>query len=165
MLQHVQDLEARLDSWHQSLDPIYRARAPFKVSLPQGKHLFRMLFLHFSYHVSMIAIHGAFFYPWDRSELQSDKSPEIRAQIHLSTEAVGQSSRQIIMGLQRLETSVTLPLWYESLPELFKFVLRHLLQYRPLMTDWPLAYYGVGKQQVNLLLPPRWSGKSGYLCA
>lgn len=112
-MQHMQDLEYRLAAWRQSLDPAYRARAPFQnVSLPQGKQLVRMLFLHFSYHASMIAIHGVFCNPWDRADLQSAKTPEIRAQIQRSTEAVGEASRQIIIGLQRLETTATLPLWY-----------------------------------------------------
>jgi hypothetical protein len=114
-MRHMQDLEARLVSWRESLNPMYRARAPFNVALPQGKQLFRMLFLHFSYHISIIAIHGVFCYPWDRPDFQGDKSPEIRSQIQMSTEAVGESSRQMIMGLQRLETTVTLPLWYVSL--------------------------------------------------
>ncbi|KAH7137415.1 fungal-specific transcription factor domain-containing protein [Dactylonectria estremocensis] len=110
-MRYMQNLDARLIEWQQSLDPLYRAKAPFMNVPPQGKQLFRLLFLHFSYHVSVIAIHGAFCYPWDRRDFQSAKSPEIRAQIRSSTESVAQASRQIILGLQRLETMSTLPLW------------------------------------------------------
>ncbi|OOQ86995.1 hypothetical protein PEBR_18902 [Penicillium brasilianum] len=110
-MRHMQTLEARLVAWQQSLDPIYKTRAPFN-SLPlQDTQLFRMLFFHFSYLVSVITIHGSFCYPWDRPDLQSAKGSEIRAQMRKSTEAVGQASRQIILGLQRLETMFTLPLW------------------------------------------------------
>lgn len=138
-MRHMQDLQVRLDSWRQSLDPIYRARAPFNVSLPQGKQLFRMLFLHFSYHVSMIAIHGVFCNPWDRPDFQSDKSPEIYDQIQASTEAVGEASRQIIMGLQRLETSLNLPLWYVSLHELFELVISVF----QLLLNHQITYHGI----------------------
>jgi hypothetical protein len=121
-MRHMQTLEARLVAWQQSLDPIYKTRAPFNSLRLQGTQLFRMLFFHFSYLVSVITIHGSFCYPWDQPDLQSAKGSEIRVQMRKSTEAVGQASRQIILGLQRLETTFTLPLWYDDPPNFCEHV-------------------------------------------
>ncbi|RSL58714.1 hypothetical protein CEP54_007604 [Fusarium duplospermum] len=65
ILARVQDLDKRLEVWRESLHPVYQTRAPFKPSvLSPEMQIYHVLFLHFCYHVLVIAIHGVFCYPW-----------------------------------------------------------------------------------------------------
>lgn len=112
MLRKVRNIERRLVTWHQSLDAIYQARTSQKnVNLPRGTQVFHVLFMKFSYSVSMIAIHGMFCYPWDRPDIQNSRKAEILAQIEESTEIVAEAARQIILGVQKLEVTSALPVW------------------------------------------------------
>lgn len=108
----VQELENRLETWRQSLPLAYWARPPFKnFSVTHGHELVHTLYLQFSYHVSTIATHGIFCYPWNRADIHGSTNPQIRAQIQESTEKVAEASRQIILGTQRIEITAALPLW------------------------------------------------------
>jgi hypothetical protein len=70
-----------------------------------------MLYLHYTYHALLIAVHGVFCYPWNRPDLQSNEKPEIKAQVQRSTEIVEESSRQIIIAVQHVEITAALPVW------------------------------------------------------
>ncbi|KAH7013830.1 fungal-specific transcription factor domain-containing protein [Ilyonectria destructans] len=112
ILGHIQDLDNQLQEWRESLGPLFRTQAPFKThGLPPGTQVFHLLYLHFSYYALVIAVHGVFCYPWNRPDLQNSTNPEIHAQIRKSTEAVADASRQIILGVQRLEITACVPVW------------------------------------------------------
>lgn len=113
ILRHIKDLDNQLREWRESLGPLFRTQAPFKThGLPPGTQVFHLLYLHFSYYALVIAVHGVFCYPWNRPDLQNSTNPEIHAQIRKSTEAVADASRQIILGVQRLEITACVPVWY-----------------------------------------------------
>lgn len=112
-METVRALDGRLNKWHKSLFPRFNTQAPFRSNAqPSGTHLYHNLFLHFSYHSSIIGIHGVFCYPWNNPELQSYKSPQVASQIQKSTQAVAEASRQIIIAVQGLQITSAMPLWY-----------------------------------------------------
>ncbi|KAH8886612.1 hypothetical protein GQ53DRAFT_875270, partial [Thozetella sp. PMI_491] len=136
MMRRVQALDGRLREWRESLNPAYRVGPPFKsmaAALPPGTHHFHALFMHFSYNASLIATHTVFCYPWNRHDIQSSENPEIHGQILASTETVAEASRQIILGVQRLEITAALPsrltFYYPlvGLVNLFIYVLKNPL--------------------------------------
>lgn len=150
---HVQALEKRLDDWRNSLHPEFVSSPPFfdRSDRPrrQGTQTSHILFLHFCYHSSVIAIHGVFSYPWNRPDLQQYQqqqkqqkqdghdlhisSPQLHAQIERSTKAVAESSRQIILAVQSLEITSAMPLWLTlfsplvGMINLFVYILKNPL--------------------------------------
>lgn len=147
---HVQALEKRLDDWRNSLHPDFISSPPFfkHAERPRraGTQTSHVLFLHFSYYSSVIAIHGVFCYPWNRPELlQQHKqqkqdgrglhvsNPQVHAQIERSTKAVAEASRQIILAVQGLEITSAMPLWLTfffplvGLINLFVYILKNPL--------------------------------------
>lgn len=148
---HVQALEKRLDDWRNSLHPEFVSSPPFSkyADRPRraGTQTSHIVFLHFCYYSSVIAIHGVFCYPWNRPELQQQQqkqqrqdgralhisSPQVHAQIERSTRAVADASRQIILAVQGLEITSAMPLWLTfffplvGLINLFVYILKNPL--------------------------------------
>lgn len=148
---HVQALEKRLDDWRNSLHPEFISSPPFSkyADRPRraGTQTSHIVFLHFCYYSSLIAIHGVFCYPWNRPELQQQQqkqqrqdgralhisSPQVHAQIERSTKAVADASRQIILAVQGLEITSAMPLWLTfffplvGLINLFVYILKNPL--------------------------------------
>lgn len=150
---HVQVLEKRLDDWRNSLHQEFISSPPFfkRADSPRraGTQTSHILFLHFCYYSSVIAIHGVFCYPWNRPELQRQQqqqqqkhprqdgralhisSPQVHAQIERSTKAVAEASRQIILAVQGLEITSAMPLWLTfffplvGLINLFVYILKN----------------------------------------
>lgn len=116
ILSTVEELSKRPGKWRKSLDPVYQTQAPFQnVNLAPGLQIYHVYFLHFCYHALVIAINGIFRYPWIRPDVHTHQSPAILKQIQISTKAVAESSRQIILAVQRLEITSILPVWSELL--------------------------------------------------
>ncbi|VUC32619.1 unnamed protein product [Clonostachys rosea] len=112
LLTTVHELDQKLKMWREGLDPTFRKQPPFRTHfLPQSTQVAHMLYLHYTYHALLIAVHGVFCYPWNRPDLQSSEKPEIKAQVQRSTEAVAESSRQIIVAVQHVEITAALPVW------------------------------------------------------
>ncbi|ETS87776.1 hypothetical protein PFICI_01604 [Pestalotiopsis fici W106-1] len=152
---NVEELSKRLGLWKESLSPVYQTQAPFKFSnLAPGMQIYHVLFLHFCYHVLVIAINGTFCYPWVRPDLHTNHSPAIREQIQKSTTAVAESSRQIILAVQRLEITSTLPVWLT-----FYFPLVGLINLFVCIIKDPLAPTAAS----DLLLLDLVVGHFGYL--
>ncbi|CAG9988756.1 unnamed protein product [Clonostachys byssicola] len=112
LLTTVHDLDHKLKMWREGLDPTFQRQPPFRThSLPQSTQVAHMLYLHYTYHALLIAVHGVFCYPWNRPDLQNNEKPEIKAQVQRSTEVVAESSRQIIIAVQHVEITAALPVW------------------------------------------------------
>ncbi|CAH0046653.1 unnamed protein product [Clonostachys solani] len=112
LLTTVHDLDQKLKMWREGLDPTFQKQPPFRTHcMPQSTQVAHMLYLHYSYHALLIAVHGVFCYPWNRPDLQNNEKPEIKAQVQRSTEAVAESSRQIIIAVQHVEITAALPVW------------------------------------------------------
>ncbi|KAK7214592.1 hypothetical protein V2G26_002595 [Clonostachys chloroleuca] len=112
LLTTVHDLDHKLKMWREGLDPTFQKQPPSRTHrLPQSTQVAHMLYLHYSYHALLIAVHGVFCYPWNRPDLQSNEKPEIMAQVQRSTEVVAESSRQIIIAVQHVEITAALPIW------------------------------------------------------
>ncbi|KAF3009192.1 hypothetical protein E8E14_006037 [Neopestalotiopsis sp. 37M] len=155
ILSTVQELNQRLVKWRESLNPVYQTQAPFKnLNLAPGMQIYHVFFLHFCYHVLVIAINGIFCYPWIRPDIHIHQDPTILEQIRTSTKAVAESSRQIILAVQRLEITSTLPVWLT-----FYFPLVGLINLFVCIIKDPLAPTAAS----DLLLLDLVAGHFGYL--
>ena len=111
-LRVVQELEAKLKAWRSSLPTNFISNPPFECpNLPPSMHVFHAIFLHFCYHGSLIAIHTSFCYPWNRPGQEVIRDANIVTQRQQSKEIVAESSRSIIMAVQRLQINAASPVW------------------------------------------------------
>lgn len=74
------------------------------------------LYLHFSIHGSLLALHSHFFYPWLSSKFWSQDSGGgdpalLEAQIASSSRTVAEAARQILLALRTVTTNVATPTW------------------------------------------------------
>ena len=112
MIKTVHELEEQLQSWKESLPPLIRPGTDIKHNnLPSRTHLSYVLYLRFAYLGSLTAIHSIFFYPWNLPRFGADQNPALATQIVLSTEAVVEASRNIILTTKQIEVDASSPIW------------------------------------------------------
>jgi hypothetical protein len=106
------ELDQRLRDWKDSIPPHLRPELPFTFAyLPPGTHLYHIIYLHFAYYGSLIAIHSVFTYPWNISAFTQNPTPAIRDQISASTQIVVDASRKIILATKYIDVNGSWPTW------------------------------------------------------
>lgn len=109
----VRETEARLNAWFENLPPAFR-HVPMGMTAitPPGIHPYHVVFLHYSYHGGLIAIHSSFTYPWGPTrQLGSAERLAFQKQIMVSTNKVIESSRQIILATRWFDPQGSYPTW------------------------------------------------------
>ncbi|KAL5314332.1 hypothetical protein ACEPPN_018758 [Leptodophora sp. 'Broadleaf-Isolate-01'] len=126
------DLDKQLRDWRDTLPPFMQPGNAIKCSdLPANLTVVHVLYLHYAYFGSLIAIHSTFTYPWS-GMFGNDRSALLRNQINTSTTITAEASRNIILATKYMSdmqawTPVWLAFYYPvlGLINLFVHVLKH----------------------------------------
>ena len=106
VIETVQILGQQLQQWREELPfslRIGNSKAPL-VSGSRNRDC--VLYLHFAYYGSLMAIHAVFTYPWIAVIFGTDATKAFRDQVSASTETVAQAARNIILTTRHIEINV-----------------------------------------------------------
>lgn len=113
--QTISDLSFQLQDWWDSL-PTYakqdlRSLGP---QLPENVHIFQVIYLHYSYYASLVAIHSILVHPWNSSALKIDphQKEEYSRLVASSLEVFADATRRLIHNLPHVDINALTPKWY-----------------------------------------------------
>lgn len=113
-----QELIKSVNHYHDQLNQLLEDMpVSFRVSTLarpayNDRHLIHLLYIHFSVHGSLMAVHAHFFYPWLISRLTTNEYDGLlEAQIAASAVAVAEAARKIILALRMVNANITTPSW------------------------------------------------------
>jgi hypothetical protein len=106
------ELDAQLAEWKEALPISLRPGSTIVSSdIPLDMHVYTVLYLHYAYFGSLIAIHSTFTYPWT-GMFGRRRTPALIAQVRKSTEIVAESSRYIILATKYItDIYAWTPVW------------------------------------------------------
>ena len=108
----LSDLHWQIQGWKDTLPPNIRPDAPIDpTQLPPGYHLYHLIFLHYSYYGSLMAIHSLYAYPWNSSIIGSSQISSVSEQIATSSSIIIAASRNIILATKYIDINASLPGW------------------------------------------------------
>ena len=112
LAKRARELESRLSQWHSNMPSSLRAELPLAVSFQSSeRRQYHLIYIHFAYYGSIIAIHSVFAHPWYLSTRGHNQGPEVKEQVHASTNAVVQASRQIVLATKHIDVRGPWPAW------------------------------------------------------
>jgi hypothetical protein len=115
LIQTVLEMDNLVESWRKTLPHHFQPTTPIKYSsIPEGLHLQHILYLRYAYYGSLLAIHTIFTYPWTGAIIRTDSSTAFRDQVVLSTKAVVEASRNIILTTKHIDIDASSPVWYDQ---------------------------------------------------
>lgn len=110
VIETVRVLGQQLQQWREVLPASLRiGDAKAWLTLSGSRNRDCVLYLHFAYYGSLMAIHTIFTYPWIAV---TDSTKAFRDQVSLSTETVAQAARNIILTTRHIEINVASPASY-----------------------------------------------------
>ena len=112
VIETVRILDQRLQQWRQELPVslhIGDSKAPLTVLGSRNRDC--VLYLHFAYYGSLMAIHTIFTYPWIAVTFGTESTAAFCDQVSVSTETVAQAARNIILTTRHIEINVASPAW------------------------------------------------------
>lgn len=116
-MQTVFEMDQLLEEWAKTLPPHLHPQSTIKpTKLPTRVHLHHVMYLKYSYYGSILAIHTIFTYPWTSAIIRTDQSPAFRDQVALSTKAVVEASRSIILTTKYIDVDASSPVWLVTPP-------------------------------------------------
>lgn len=110
VIETVKVLDQQLQQWREDLPPSLRignSKAPLILSGSRNREC--ILYLHFAYYGSLMAIHTIFTYPWIAVIFGTDSTKAFRDQVSISTETVAEAARNIILTTRHIEINVASP--------------------------------------------------------
>lgn len=108
LVQTVTEMDNLLKDWQKSLPHHLQPSTPIKYSaIPNGLLIQHILYIRYAYYGSVLAIHSIFTYPWTMGIVSTD----FRDQVALSTNAVVEASRNIILTTRYIDVDVSSPVW------------------------------------------------------
>jgi hypothetical protein len=103
----------QIQQWRESLPPSLQPVELVKLNeLPQGVHLYHVMYIRYAYFGSVMAIHSIFTYPWNSAVFGTDQTPALHNQISLSTNIVIEAARSIILDTKYIDIDASSPIWY-----------------------------------------------------
>lgn len=130
----VKDLDQQLKSLLNEVPTSLRIGTLGKLSEEvhlTSRHIY-ILYLHFSIHASLLAVHSHFFYPWHSSRfLNYNLGTMLDDQVAFSVKTTAEAARKILLAVRTVTTNVATPTWLAvSYPiyahlSLFVYVLRY----------------------------------------
>ncbi|KAF2186192.1 hypothetical protein K469DRAFT_687197 [Zopfia rhizophila CBS 207.26] len=132
LAQRVRELEIGLSEWRENMPSALRPGTPFEFSPPSPlTHSYRLIYLHFAYYGTMVAIHSIFAYPWYLSTYGRNQGPAFKEQVAASTKAIVEASRQIVLATKYIDARGSWPAWLTffypllGLINIFVYVLKY----------------------------------------
>ena len=112
LIDTVNRLLKLLQDWYASLPNRFRLLAnPASQAATSAVRLDHLLYLHNCFYGGIMAIHAVFTYPWMVRLIDSQKSPALRDQELLSTNAMAEAARCIILATRSIEINGNSPHW------------------------------------------------------
>lgn len=106
------ELDRLLQQYRDSLPPYLQPSMRFKPTALASTHRnAHVLYLHYAYYGSLMAIHTTFAYPWVSIMFGGDWSLTFREQVASSINVVAHAARSIIMSLRYIEIDAGAPAW------------------------------------------------------
>jgi hypothetical protein len=150
MLETVRSLDQKLQDWRDQLPHGLQIKSPTKALEACGsRNIVSIYHLHFAYYGSLMAIHMVLVYPWITAIFSIDQVQAFRDQVSVSTEAVAQAARSIILLTRHLHVDVASPAWYAPLNTLR---LCHIITVNRLAFYYPMV--GLINLFVSILKSP-----------
>lgn len=112
--QLVKHFNARLETWYGDLNTDLNVVFPLDTrNLPRGVRVEHLMYLHFTYHSNMAAIHSILGHPWNLDAAQSFDLDDVtvKSQIKDSDEALVVASRSIIFITRSIAVDAIAPVW------------------------------------------------------
>ena len=115
LIQAATELSGQLQNWRKSLSPLYEPRTPVKSGrFPPNITPLHVIYLHYAYYGSLMAIHTIFAYPWISAIFEHDESLAFRNQVALSSNTIADAARNIVLTARCVEIDAATPQWYGS---------------------------------------------------
>jgi hypothetical protein len=112
LIETIADLTKQLEKWHESLPPYLKLKVGKRTAQPTPKTRFNhLMYLHNAFYGSLMAIHTIFTYPWISAFFGTEKTSAFRSQVSLSTNAVADAARNIILAVRSVEIDAASPHW------------------------------------------------------
>ncbi|KAH7351463.1 fungal-specific transcription factor domain-containing protein [Pyrenochaeta sp. MPI-SDFR-AT-0127] len=131
LAQRAQGLECRLNLWRDSIPSDLQPGIPLSPTTIASPSLYPVLYLHFAYYGSLVAIHSIFVYPWYSSTNWVETSHSSKERIPISTTTLVEASRQIILAVKYIDVRRPWPAWLVffypllGLINIFIYILKH----------------------------------------
>lgn len=112
VIETVRILGLQLQQWRDQLPAplkIGDSKAPLYPSGSRNRDC--VLYLHFAYYGSLMAIHTIFTYPWIAVIFGAESTKAFCDQVSISTETVAQAARNIILTTRHIDINVASPAW------------------------------------------------------
>ncbi|TVY30806.1 putative transcriptional regulatory protein [Lachnellula hyalina] len=126
------ELDQKLREWRDLLPPSMRPGTAINSSeIPPNLDTVHVIYLHYAFFGSLIAIHSTVTYPWS-DMFGRDENLTFRNQVDISTQIVADASRNIILAAKYInDINASTPLWLVfyypvlGLINLFVHVVKH----------------------------------------
>lgn len=111
----IKHFDASLREWYKDLPEVFKSEFPVKSgSLPQGVRAEHLIYLYFSYHGNMAAIHSIFGHPWNLDQSLDYQNSAVKDQIASSDGALTDASRSIVLVTRSISVDAVAPVWYAN---------------------------------------------------
>lgn len=112
----VKHFNTNLKAWYKDLPEVFKSELPLRSgSLPYGIRAEHLMYLYFSYHGNMAAIHSIFGHPWNLNQSLGHQSIAVKDQIAFSNDALTDASRNIVLATRSISVDAVAPVWYVNL--------------------------------------------------
>ena len=110
-IETVNELHRRLKSWFETIPDALRIQGAQSDLASEGIQTSHLVYLHLAYFGSLAAIHSVFAYPWNLTGLEVGTDADLSSQVDISTHALAEASRNIILTTKQLHISAAAPAW------------------------------------------------------
>ncbi|TGO36848.1 hypothetical protein BHYA_0113g00210 [Botrytis hyacinthi] len=112
-LEVIQELNKELQEWRDTLPQFLQPDAP---TTRHGKrreyiNMYHIMYLRYAYYGSIMAIHSILTHPWNSSLFGSGQSSALRSRILISSHAVVNAARAIILDTDAIHVDASTPIW------------------------------------------------------
>ncbi|KAF7950020.1 hypothetical protein EAE96_007323 [Botrytis aclada] len=112
-LEVIQELNKELEEWRNTLPQFLQPDAPTTRhgKCPENINMYYVMYLRYAYYGSIMAIHSILTYPWNSSLFGSGQSSALRNRISISSHAVVNAARGIILDTDAIRVDASTPIW------------------------------------------------------
>ncbi|KAM3154891.1 hypothetical protein ABEW05_004608 [Botrytis cinerea] len=111
-LEVIQELKKELQEWRDTLPQFLQPDAPTRRhgKRPDNINMYHVMYLRYAYYGSIMAIHSILTHPWNSSLFGSGQSLALRNRISISSHAVVNAARAIILDTDAIHVDASTPI-------------------------------------------------------
>ncbi|TGO62275.1 hypothetical protein BOTNAR_0116g00120 [Botryotinia narcissicola] len=112
-LEVIHEFNKELQEWRDTLPQFLQPDAPTTRlgKCPEYINMYHVIYLRYAYYGSIMAIHSILTHPWNSSLFGSGQSPVLRSRISISSHAVVNAARAIILDTDANHVDASTPIW------------------------------------------------------